>query len=90
MSESTKSGRKPDFVAYSVKESHDGAGYWNKVGAAWEHKDGKGVEINLDSVPIDGRITLREMREQHREDYEKAKEELSPAETAQRSRGRSR
>ena len=55
-------GRKPDFVAYQVNETQDGKGIWNRIGAAWRHKDGHGVELTLNSLPVNGRVTLRELR----------------------------
>lgn len=61
--------KNPDYIAYSVKDTPDGKGHWNRVGAAWEHGDGKGVQLQLDSMPIDGRITLREMRDQRMQNY---------------------
>lgn len=63
-------GRKPDHIAYTVKNTPDGKNYFNRVGAAWKHKDGRGVELVLDSVPIDGRITLRQQREQRMQGYQ--------------------
>ena len=94
------SGRKPDFIAYNVRESQDGKGYWNKVGAAWQHRDGQGYDIQLDSVPVDGRVTLRERREEQMQDYAAQRQEQSQQQDQQRrpsrgqeqgqSRGRSR
>ena len=63
-------GRKPDFIAYNVSDSRDGKGYFNKVGAAWRHKDGQGMDIQLDSIPVSGRVTLRERREERMQAYE--------------------
>lgn len=63
-------GKKPDFIAYTVQPSRDGKGYWNRIGAAWQHRDGKGLEIDLSSMPVDGRLTLREMREERMKSYE--------------------
>ena len=41
----------------------DGAGLHARararIGVAWQHKDGKGFNIQLECVPLDGRITLR-------------------------------
>ena len=40
----------------------EGAGdtaFWTKIGAAWPHQDGKGFNIQLECVPLDGRVTLR-------------------------------
>jgi hypothetical protein len=34
--------------------------FWTRIGAAWEHKDGKGLTVQLDLVPVNaGRIVLR-------------------------------
>lgn len=33
--------------------------FWQKVGAAWENKDGLGYNIQLSSLPLDGRLTMR-------------------------------
>ena len=67
-------GRKPDYVAYNVQDSKDGKGYWNKVGAAWSHKDGQGYDIALDSMPVNGRITLRQMREERMQGFEQQRQ----------------
>ncbi len=53
------SGSKaPTHIAYQVREGAQ-KGYWTRIGAAWAHKDGKGFSITLDSIPLDGRISLR-------------------------------
>jgi hypothetical protein len=72
-------GRKPDQIAYSVRGTADGKEYWNRVGAMWMHKDGRGAELVLDSVPIDGRITLREQRDQRMQDYQDERAAQQPA-----------
>ena len=63
-------GKKPDFIAYTVRESRDGKSFWNKVGTAWQHRDGQGYDIQLESLPVDGRVTLRELREDRMQSYE--------------------
>ncbi len=56
-------GRQPDTLAYTVKDrGQDKDPVWNRIGAAWAHKDGKGQDVILDAIPVDGRITLRENR----------------------------
>lgn len=88
--------KRPDFIAYSVKETRDGKGFFNRVGAAWEHKDGKGYEIDLDAVPVNGRITLRELRDERMrgyddEDQDRAAQDAREHDNARsRSRGRAR
>ncbi|MGH8547553.1 MAG: hypothetical protein ACRERU_02915 [Methylococcales bacterium] len=62
-------GRKPDFIAYQVQETQDGKGIWNRIGTAWRHKDGHGVELSLNSLPVNGHVTLREQREDGTQEY---------------------
>ncbi len=49
----------PDFIAWHVTEREDKS-FWNKVGAAWFHRDQKGLNIQLEVVPINGKIVMRE------------------------------
>ena len=59
MTDNNKSS-KPTHAAYVVKESSNGSkSYWNRIGSAWKHKDGDGFNIQLETVPLDGRVTLR-------------------------------
>ena len=51
-------GKVPTHIAYQVREGAQ-KGYWTRIGAAWAHKDGQGFSIQLDCVPLDGRISLR-------------------------------
>ena len=32
---------------------------WTPIGAAWPHDDGKGYNVTLVAVPLDGRLVLR-------------------------------
>ncbi len=94
MSEHSKDegGRKPDHLAYNVSPSRDGKVHWEKVGAAWQHRDGRGFDIDLHSVPVNGRVTLREMREERMDEYAKdrAAQEPAPEPAAKRSRSYAR
>ncbi len=49
--------KAPSHVAYQVREAA-GKNYWNRVGVAWANADGKGFNVQLEVVPLDGRITL--------------------------------
>ena len=67
----TEQGNGPDYVAFSVRDrGPEKEAAWNRVGAAWRHRDGKGYDVQLDATPVDGRVTLREQR---REDYAQAR-----------------
>ena len=63
-------GKKPDYIAYNVQETKQGKPVFNRVGAAWQHKDGQGYEIQLDSMPVNGRVTLRELRDKQMQSYQ--------------------
>jgi hypothetical protein len=54
----TAAGKMPPYIAYQVRGGKD-KGFFTRVGVAWPNKDEKGFNIHLDSVPLDGRITLR-------------------------------
>jgi hypothetical protein len=57
--ESTPS-KSPTHVAYQVRDRGEGKkGFWTRIGSAWAHGDGKGFNIQIETVPLDGRITLR-------------------------------
>ncbi|MFN0218212.1 MAG: CHC2 zinc finger domain-containing protein [Hyphomicrobium sp.] len=59
----TVSGGKPSHKAYVVEdrgEGDDNDAFWTRIGSAWPHKDGKGLNIVMQAVPINGRLVLRE------------------------------
>ena len=49
----------PSHIAYQVKDRDGKKGFWTRIGSAWAHADGNGFNIQLECVPLDGRITLR-------------------------------
>jgi len=53
---------KPHYVAYTIREGKEkeDKGYWLDIGAAWPTKDGKGFILQLDALPVNGRVVLRE------------------------------
>ena len=51
--------KQPDFHAWHVTTKGE-KGFWTKVGAAWPHRDGKGLSLQLDVLPVNGRIVLRQ------------------------------
>lgn len=54
----TSISTSPAFVAYAVKGDGDKA-IWNRIGAAWHHRDGQGLSITLSATPVGGRVILR-------------------------------
>jgi hypothetical protein len=57
------SSKKPTHLAYVVRNTGNES-YWDRIGVAWANQDGKGFNIQLHSLPLDGRITLRLATEQ--------------------------
>jgi hypothetical protein len=55
------SNKKPTLIAYTVKDRGEGQkGIWTRICAAWPHGSGNGLSIQLDALPLDGRIVLTE------------------------------
>ncbi len=50
--------KSPTHIAYHVRDGKD-KGFFTRIGAAWPHKDGNGFNLQLDIMPLDGKITLR-------------------------------
>lgn len=60
MSNNNNSASKsPSHVAYQVRDREGQKGFWTRIGSVWAHADGKGFNVQLECVPLDGRITLR-------------------------------
>jgi hypothetical protein len=38
---------------------HGHNAFWTKIGAAWPHQDGKGFNIQLSCMPMNGRLVVR-------------------------------
>ncbi|NJN40715.1 MAG: hypothetical protein HC807_07720 [Gammaproteobacteria bacterium] len=51
--------RAPSHVAYQVRDREGKKSVWTRIGSAWPHADSKGFNIQVEVVPLDGRITLR-------------------------------
>jgi hypothetical protein len=39
-------------------------GFWTRIGSAWPHKDGRGLNVVLSALPVGNRIVLREYTEE--------------------------
>jgi hypothetical protein len=52
--------RLPTHRAFSVIRREGQDDFWLNVGLAFPHKDGKGFNIVLQALPLDGKIVLRE------------------------------
>ena len=58
--ETKPAGKAPSHVAYHVRDRGEGQkSFWTRIGAAWAHADGKGFNIQLEVMPLDGSVSLR-------------------------------
>jgi len=51
--------KAPSHIAYHVRNREGSEGFWTRIGSAWAHADAQGFNIQIETMPIDGRITLR-------------------------------
>jgi hypothetical protein len=60
VSKKNREPNPPALVAWHVSERGRGRKFWNRLGAAWAHKEGEGITLFLDAIPVgfDGRIVL--------------------------------
>ena len=52
----SKTNNRPRYTVYAVKDQEGKPSRYTAIGAAFEMKDGKGLTIQLDALPINGRI----------------------------------
>lgn len=54
------SSNAPTHIAYHVRDGQGSKkGFWTRIGAAWPHADGQGFSVQVDCLPLDGRLTIR-------------------------------
>jgi len=54
-----KQKKQPTLIAYTVDNNgQNDQSFYTRIGAAWSHKDGDGLNIILKALPIDGKIVL--------------------------------
>ncbi len=50
----------PKLIAYHVSDAGRGRKFWTRLGGVWEHKNGEGLTVFLNVLPVDfdGRVVL--------------------------------
>jgi hypothetical protein len=51
--------KAPTHIAYTVRDLDNDRSFWTRIGGAWAHADGNGFNIQIEALPLDGRVTLR-------------------------------
>ena len=49
--------KKPSLIAYAVTGEGKQA-FWTRIGSAWPHQNGEGFNIELNALPVGGRIVM--------------------------------
>jgi hypothetical protein len=58
----TETSKRPTHRVYAVTKNGDKS-FWTEIGAAWSHQDGKGFNVKLDYLPLNGaEVVIREPR----------------------------
>ena len=57
--ETKTASKAPSHIAYHVRDREGKKSFWTRIGSAWAHADGKGFNLQLEIVPLDGRVSLR-------------------------------
>ena len=57
--EQTSISKFPSHYVYQVIPVKGQQPFYRRIGSAWVHGDGKGFNVQLESLPLDGRVQLR-------------------------------
>ncbi len=63
MFKKTETKAQPTYRIYSIVEGEKEGekAVWHELGAAWKHKDGKGLSLQFKALPLPGaQVVLRE------------------------------
>jgi hypothetical protein len=63
----TKDMQSPIFSAFTVIQREGEKDFWLNIGSAFPHSDGKGFNVVLQAMPIDGKIVVRPRKGQQDE-----------------------
>lgn len=62
MKNNSSEKKAPSHGVYVVQGEGDNA-RWFKIGAAWSNKDGKGMNLIFDALPMTNKVVVREFSE---------------------------
>ena len=62
MTKTKTTSKQPTHRVYAVTRTEGSdKGFWTAIGAVWAHQDGKGFNVKLDYLPLNGaEIVIRE------------------------------
>jgi hypothetical protein len=60
MKNNSKEAKRPTHILWQVNGEGEKA-RWTRIGAAWPNKDGKGLNLVFEALPLTGRTVIREL-----------------------------
>jgi hypothetical protein len=57
---------RPSHNVYVVEGEGDSA-FWTRIGRAWMHDDGDGLNLSLSALPLNGRLVIRTAKDTTKE-----------------------
>jgi hypothetical protein len=55
----TTTSKRPEYLAYMVEDGKGDNAFWTRVGTLWAHEDGEGYTLQLEALPLNGRLMIR-------------------------------
>lgn len=52
---------RPVFRVYTLVPRENAKDYWLNIGIAFRHKDGKGMNLQLQALPLGSKLVIREV-----------------------------
>lgn len=78
--------KQPSHRAYTVIRREGQDDFWLNIGLAFQHADGRGLNIMLQAMPFDGKIVLREPSDDEADDRQSQKENVRDIKSGSRRR----
>ena len=78
----------PTHRVYTVIKREGQDDYWLNIGLVFPHKDGKGFNVVLQALPLDGKIVCREITNEESEDTTQPRSRQDGARNGQKGRRR--
>jgi hypothetical protein len=70
--------KQPTHRVYSVIRREGQDDFWLNLGLVFPHKDGKGFNLMLQALPIDGKLVCREVSEDDQAAEQPANDDRKP------------
>ena len=77
---------QPSHRVYVVVQREGADDFWINVGAAFPHSDGKGFNVIVQALPVDGKLVLREPQDDAGDDQRRDRSRSSQPKSGYRRR----